>query len=212
MKTNDLIRALAADNATRAASVERWLMLALVAATAVSVAMFFLILGPRADIAVAAGQFGFWFKFAVTLTLAATAAIVATRLARPGVDVRFAAIALAAAPLLLIAAVAVELMQVAPSMRATKLVGTTWRSCLTFIPLLSAPILFGALIALRHGAPTQPAFSGAAAGVLAGGLGAAVYASYCVEDSAFFLATWYSLAIAIVSIVGAAVGSRWLRW
>jgi hypothetical protein len=212
MKTNDLIRALAADNATRAASVERWLMLALVAATAVSVAMFFLILGPRADIAVAAGQFGFWFKFAVTLALAATAAFVATRLVRPGAEVRFAAIALATAPLLLAAAVAVELTQVAPSMRATKLVGTTWRSCLTFIPLLSAPILFAALISLRHGAPTQPAFAGAAAGALAGGLGAAVYASYCPEDSALFLATWYSLAIAIVSIVGAAIGSRWLHW
>lgn len=212
MKTNDLIRALAADNATRASSVERWLLLALFAATAVSVAMFSLMLGPRADIAVAAGQFGFWFKFAVTLALAATAAFVATRLVRPGAEVRFAAIALAAAPLLLAAAVAVELTQVAPSMRATKLVGTTWRSCLTFIPLLSAPILFAALISLRHGAPTQPAFAGAAAGVLAGGLGAAVYASYCPEDSALFLATWYSLAIAIVALVGSALGARVLRW
>ena len=98
MKTNDLIRALAADNATRASSVERWLLLALFAATAVSVAMFSLMLGPRADIAVAAGQFGFWFKFAVTLALAATAAFVATRLVRPGAEVRFAAIALAAMP------------------------------------------------------------------------------------------------------------------
>jgi hypothetical protein len=77
---------------------------------------------------------------------------------------------------------------------------------------LSAPILLAALIALRHGASTRPAFTGAVAGLLAGGLGAAVYASYCPEDSALFLATWYSLAIAIVAIAGAAIGSRALRW
>jgi hypothetical protein len=210
MKTNDLISALAADNATRAASVERWLLLALLAATAVSVVLFSLMLGPRADIAVAAGQFGFWFKFAVTLTLAATAGVVATRLVRPGAEV--AAVALGVAPLLLAAAVAAELTQVAPAMRVTKLVGTTWQSCLTFIPLLSAPILFAALVALRHGAPTRPALTGAVAGLLAGGLGATVYASYCVEDSAFFLMTWYSLAIAIVALVGSAAGARLLRW
>jgi hypothetical protein len=68
------------------------------------------------------------------------------------------------------------------------------------------------LIALRHGAPTRPALAGAAAGLLAGGLGAAVYASYCVEDSAFFLATWYTLAIAIVTSIGSALGARLLRW
>jgi hypothetical protein len=48
--------------------------------------------------------------------------------------------------------------------------------------------------------------------LVAGGLGATIYAAYCIEDSPLFLATWYTLAIAIVSIVGAAVGSRALRW
>jgi hypothetical protein len=93
-----------------------------------------------------------------------------------------------------------------------KLVGTTWLSCLAFIPLLSAPLLAAALIALRHGAPARPALAGAVAGLVAGGFGATIYAAYCIEDSPLFLATWYTLAIAIVSIVGAAVGSRALRW
>jgi hypothetical protein len=212
MRTNDLIRAIAADNATRIASVERWLLISLLAATAVSAALFAAMLGPRADIAIASGTFGFWFKFAVTLTLALTAAFLVTRLVRPGADAKLAAVALVAAPLLLAVVVASELTQVAPAMRTAKLVGTTWRSCLTFVPLLSAPILFAALIALRHGAPTRPALAGAAAGLLAGGLGAAVYASYCVEDSAFFLATWYTLAIAIVTSIGSALGARLLRW
>jgi hypothetical protein len=212
MRTEDLIRTLAADNASRAASVERWLALALLAALLLSVIIFAAMLGPRADISVAAGQFGFWFKFAVTLVLAATAAFLVTHLAKPGANTTLAALSLIAAPLLLGIVVAIEFAQLTPPARAMKLVGTTWRSCLTFIPLLSAPLLLAALFALRHGAPTQPTLTGAVAGLLAGGLGAAVYASYCPEDSAMFLATWYSLAIAIVSVAGAAIGSRVLRW
>ena len=212
MKTDDLIRTLAVDNATRAASVERWLMLALLAALVISASMFAAMLGPRADIALAASQLGFWIKFVVTLTLAVTAAFLVSGLARPGSDTTFSAIALAAAPIVLAAAVAIELTQVEPASRMTRLVGTTWQSCLMSIPLLSAPFLVAALIALRHGAPTRPALAGAVAGLLAGGLGAAVYAAHCIEDSAFFLAAWYPLAIAIVAAVGCVAGARLLRW
>jgi hypothetical protein len=212
MRTDDLIRALAADNATRAASVERRLSVALLAALAVSVFMFAMLLGPRADIGSAAAQFGFWFKYLVTLALAATAALLAIRLARPGADARLAAVALLVAPLLLGIALSAEFVHTAPAMRAAKAVGATWRSCLTFIPILSAPILLAALLALRHGAPTRPAIAGAVTGLLAGGLGAAVYAAYCPEDSAMFLATWYPLAIAIVAAAGALAGTRLLRW
>jgi hypothetical protein len=212
MRTEDLIRALAADNATRAASVERWLAAALLCALVISGILFVLMLGPRADLSIAASQFGFWFKFLVTLMLATSAAHLVAQLVKPGADTTLAALSLAAAPLLIAAVVAAEFAQLTPSVRMMKAVGSSWRSCLTFIPLLSVPILFAALLALRRGAATRPALAGAVAGLLAGGLGAAVYASYCPEDSALFLATWYSLAIAIVALAGAAIGSRWLRW
>jgi hypothetical protein len=68
------------------------------------------------------------------------------------------------------------------------------------------------LIGLRHGAPTRPGLTGAVAGLLAGGFGAAIYAAYCVEDSPFFMAAWYTLAIAGVAIAGALAGTRLLRW
>lgn len=212
MKTDDLIRSLAADNATRPPSVERWLAYTVLAGVAVSALVFAAMLGPRKDIAQVVGDFSFLFKFVVTLVLAATAALLVRQLARPAADTRWAALALLAAPLLLGAAVLAEYASVAPAMRSTKLFGATWISCLTFIPLLSAPILAAALIGLRHGAPTQPALSGAVAGLLAGGLGAAIYAAYCVEDSPFFMATWYTLAIAAVAIVGSIIGARVLRW
>ena len=212
MRTDNLIRALTADNATRTASVERWLSAALLPALAVSAILFALLLGPRADIALVATNFGFLFKFVFTLTLAATATVLVCRLVRPGCEAKLPLLALAAAPILLGLVAAGEFASTEPATRTMKLVGTTWTSCLTFIPLLSAPILIAALVALRHGAPTRPALTGAVAGLVAGGLGATIYAAYCIEDSAFFLATWYSLAIAIVTVAGALAGSRVLRW
>jgi hypothetical protein len=212
MKTDDLIRALAADTATRAPSVERWLAMVILPGIVVSALLFALLLGPRADIAQVAMQFGFIFKFVVTLTLAFTAAYFVCRLARPGAETRAGAIALLAAPVILGLAVLAEFSAVEPAMRTAKLVGATWLSCLTFIPILSVPILVAALIALRHGAPTRPALTGAVAGLLAGGFGATIYAAYCIEDSPFFLATWYTLAIVGVAVAGGLMGARVLRW
>ncbi len=62
------------------------------------------------------------------------------------------------------------------------------------------------------GAPMRPGLAGMVAGLLAGGLGAALYAAHCPDDSPLFVATWYSLAIAIVMVIGGAVGHRILRW
>ena len=80
------------------------------------------------------------------------------------------------------------------------------------MPVLSIPLLVAALTALRHGAPTRPVLAGAVAGLLSGGLAAALYASHCTDDSPLFVATWYSLAIAIVTVAGMLAGSKVLRW
>jgi hypothetical protein len=93
----------------------------------------------------------------------------------------------------------------------TRLMGSNSRVCLTAIPLMSLPLLTGALIGLRHGAPSQPAVAGAIAGLLSAGLAAMLYASHCTDDSPLFVATWYTLATALVAAVGALVGSRVLR-
>jgi hypothetical protein len=77
---------------------------------------------------------------------------------------------------------------------------------------LAAPILIAALAVLRGGAPLRPGLTGAVAGLFAGGLGAALYATHCTDDSPLFVATWYSLAIAIMVLVGFAAGHKVLRW
>ena len=65
---------------------------------------------------------------------------------------------------------------------------------------------------MRQGAPTRPALAGALAGLLAGGIAATFYAAHCTDDSPFFVATWYTLAIAVLAGIGALAGGRVLRW
>jgi hypothetical protein len=48
--------------------------------------------------------------------------------------------------------------------------------------------------------------------LLAGGLAAALYALQCTDDSPLFIVTWYSLAIAAVTLIGTLAGRRLLRW
>ena len=74
------------------------------------------------------------------------------------------------------------------------------------------PLLAAALIALRHGAPTRPAIAGALAGLLSAGLAATLYASHCTDDSPLFVVTWYTIATALVTAVGALAGSKVLKF
>ncbi len=212
MRTDDLIRSLTADQGTSMPSLERALALALAAGFAVSVVLFWVVLAPRPDVASAAMTLRFDLKIVEALLLAATAILLALRLARPAAPTRARAIALLAAPALLLAAVVAELVLVPSGQWMPRLVGSNSLVCLGSIPLLSLPLLAGALYALRQGAPTRPALTGAVAGLVASGLAAALYATHCVDDSPLFVATWYSLAIVVVTLLGAALGRRVLRW
>jgi hypothetical protein len=93
-----------------------------------------------------------------------------------------------------------------------RLVGHNSRVCMLAITLFSLPLLAGALVGLRHGAPARPAVTGAIAGLLSAGLAATLYASHCTDDSPLFVATWYGVATALVAAIGALAGSRVLRF
>ena len=77
---------------------------------------------------------------------------------------------------------------------------------------ISTPAFAAIVWGLRSLAPTRLAVAGAAAGVLAGGIGATVYGLYCQEATAMFVATWYTLGLAGCAGVGALLGPRVLRW
>jgi len=80
------------------------------------------------------------------------------------------------------------------------------------VALLALPILVSTLWVMRSGAPAKPAIAGGVAGLLAGGLTAVLYVLHCPEDSLLFTTAWHVPAVAAVSILGAVIGNRLLRW
>jgi hypothetical protein len=212
METDQLIRTLAADNAHRARPVGFVLALWLLAALPVSVAMLLAGLGVRPDVMTATHNPFFDLKFLVTLALAVPALAISLHLSRPEASLRGRAWLLLIPAGLLLAGIASEIMLPQRLPMMTRLVGSNSRLCMTAIPLMSLPFLAAALIGLRHGAPTRPAVTGAIAGLLSAGLAATLYASHCTDDSPLFVATWYTIATAIVTAIGALAGSRVLRF
>jgi hypothetical protein len=212
METDQLIRTLAADNAHRAPPVALVLALALLVATPISLAILFAGLGVRPDFVAALRSPFFDLKFAVTLTLGISALAISLHLSRPQASLHGWGWLLLIPAGFLVGGIASEMLlpQRLPAM--TRLVGSNSRICLTAIPLMSLPLLGAALIALRHGAPARPTTTGAIAGLLSAGLAAALYASHCTDDSPLFVATWYTIATAMVAAIGAAVGARVLRF
>jgi hypothetical protein len=212
METDQLIRTLAADNMYRARPVGFVLALALLAAMPVSVAIFAAGLGIRPDVMTAMRNPFFDLKFAVTLALAISSIAVSLHLSRPEASLHGWAWLLLIPVGLLIAGIASEMMMPQRLPMMTRLVGSNSKVCLAAIPLMSAPLLAAALIGLRHGAPARPALAGAIAGLSSAGLAATLYASHCTDDSPLFVATWYTIATALVAAIGALAGSRVLRF
>jgi hypothetical protein len=212
MDTDRLIRTLAADNTQRTRPVGFVLMLTLLAAAPVSLLMFFTELGVRPDVMIAMRNPFFDLKFAVTLALAASAIAVSLHLSRPEASLRGFGWWLLVPAGLLVAGISGEMMMPQRAPMMTRLVGNNSRACLISIPLMSLPLLAGALLGLRHGAPAHPAAAGAIAGLVAAGLAATLYASHCTDDSPLFVATWYTIGTALVAAIGALIGSKVLRY
>ena len=212
MKTDDLIRALAADCATRPTSLRRAFATAMIPGLAIAFGLDLAFLGPRPHLQWLLAEPRFAFKVCLSLLLAALSARLVMRLVKPGAESRRAALLLAIVPALLAAGIAVELLSVPIGLWSQKLIGTNALHCLKSIPMLGLAPLAAILFSLRQGAPEHPALAGAAAGLLAGAIGAAIYATHCPDDSPLFVAVWYTLAITFVTTIGAVAGRRLLRW
>lgn len=211
MKTDDLINLLAQDAPVRM-RIGKALTIAVVAGILISGGLFFAMIGFRADIDTAMQTMRFLFKFVVTIALAVTACAVVFRIGRPGMSLRVWGWALLAAPLLLLAAAAVEMTVMPSDSWSARMIGHNARFCLTLIPLLSIGPLACFLLALRYSAPEKPGVAGAVAGLAASGIAATFYASNCTDDSPLFVLLWYPIAIALVTAVGYVLGKRILRW
>lgn len=213
MNTDDLIGLLAMQaQPVQRRAARRQLALALVAALPFSIAIMALGYGLRPGLLESLGGTMAWVKILLPAWIGLGGLVAVQRLARPGVRVRGAWAGIAA-PLLLLWAIGAVVWSSAPaSARPELLWGTTWRTCVFNIALIALPVFVAAILALRNLAPTRPSLAGAAAGAMAGGAGAAVYALHCPELGAPFLAVWYVLGMAVPVGVGALLGPRLLRW
>ena len=170
------------------------------------------LLGLRADLAAAFLLPMFWVKLGFVAGLAAASLFAALRLSRPGMPLAWVPGALAAPVLAIWLLAAIALARADTAQRALLFFGNTWDECPFLIALLSVPAFVAAMWAMKGLAPTRLRLAGAAAGLLAGAVGALVYCLHCPEMAAPFIGVWYLLGMLIPSAVGALLGPRLLRW
>ena len=212
MNTDDLISALGSElTPVRPGLLTKGVATGLAAGVAVTTLLFAVVWGIRSDPASILGDLFLFGKSALPLALGAMALPWMMAQARPAGRSRAARL-IWTVPVVLATLVLAALIIVPRDGWAMALQGKSVNTCLVSIPMLSAPILLGLLVALRRGAPEHPVRCGAVAGLAASGLAAAIYSLYCVEASPLFYGAWYGLAILMVTAIGAIVGRVALRW
>ena len=212
MKTDDLINSMAADLPTRPVSPAKAAGLALLVSVPIVFGLLVYALQVRPDFWTSLGQPRFLFKIGFLLSMAGAGLWMTLRSSRPGVRADTTWPVLGGVLAVLLAAVIVELAVVPPQTWSTSLVGTMTTQCLLLIPLMSVVPFIAIMTAMRAGAPDNPALAGAAAGLLASAVGATFYAAHCPNDSPLYVAVWYLIGMAAVTVAGGLVGRSVLRW
>jgi hypothetical protein len=184
-------------------------MIALGLGLAASIAGFALALGVRPDAAAAIPATA--AKLAFALLAAACGLWTFDRLGRPDQAVGKALAPGVAAFIFAAIWIGVDIALFGAGDWKARLVGHNATHCLTLIPLFALAPLLALIVMLRRAAPVRPRLAGAAAGLGAAGVAAALYALNCNDDSALFVAAWYPLAGALVTALGAALGGL-IKW
>lgn len=213
MKTDALIERLSEGAAPVHRRAAPWaLALGLGAGCVASFALMDMWLGIRPDLMPAMHTGAYWMKFFYTLLFAAAGFWTLERLSRPGAPSKPQMI-LEALPFAVLAAWAAMKMMMAPAdARMPMLMGASHQVCPWRIMILALPVFIGVFWGMRRLAPTRPVIAGAAAGLLAGAAGAFIYAFHCDENTAAFVALWYTFGIAMMGLLGAVLGRVLLRW
>lgn len=211
MKTDDLIEALAAGLTPERPARPDPLLLAL--ALAVATGAVLVLFGVRSDLATALLSPVPWLKLGYMAALTTAALWLATRLGRPGADVRPALAALLGVLAIAVGWAGVELALTPAGLRTTHWLGHTWTICGRNILMVAALAATPVFLSARGLAPVRPSAAGAALGVVAGGMAAAAYGLlFCTEATAAAVVTWYTLGVAAAGAIGAVVGRFALRW
>jgi hypothetical protein len=216
VNTDRLIDLLSANlEPVRPVQFGKTLLLAMLAGSTAAFSLMLATVGPRADLDSTAHLGWTAVKLLFAAGVIGTATPLLLRSMRPGLEKETHPEMILLPFLSAIAAALAMLLFVTLQTWSAMLCGATSASparCLLLI-MFFAVVPFAALVsALRQGAPTRLRLSGAIAGVVAGGLGAAAYAFNCRSDTIPFIAVCYSVAIALCALIGAQLGPRLLRW
>jgi hypothetical protein len=213
MKTDSLIEMLSTNvEPVRRGEIWKSLGLAVALGLVAAFGLMLVTIGGRPNLTAPQSFVFVAVKSAFALIVMVSAGIALMRLARPeGERLKLAPYLL---PMLLALFVGglIGLELLAVSSRAGFIIGTQTWLCITCIPLFAILPFLALVFALRRAAPTDLRRTGAIAGLLAGGVGAIVYAFHCPDDSVLFVTVWYSSALAFCTLVGALLGPRLLRW
>jgi len=212
MRTDQLIDSLATNlQPVDRSRFSRRFCIALAIGLAAALGEMFLLIGLHQALD-ARGLIGFVSQFLFTLGLVATAAVFLLRSARPGAEVRgFPALAsFPVGAIVAFAAVGLALTHRFISVGMTA--DNSLLACLLYIPLFAIAPFATVVWALRAGAPTHLARAGAAAGLVAGALGASACALPCADELYMGIAFSHGLAIEICAVLGGKLGPRLLRW
>jgi hypothetical protein len=210
MRTDDLIAALSRDPAPIIPPVDKLLLRSFAITVPLSLLVMLMTLGMRDDALEALAEGWFAWKLAVVAVFAIAGWSLTRAMAGPGRTVSLIGLGLAA--LALVAGDVADIVTMGAADWPERLFGDNWVQCLVSIPLLSLVPLAGTIYALRESAPTRPALAGAAAGLLAGAVGAFLYGLHCTDDSPLFINAWYMAAMGLMALAGAAVGRIALKW
>lgn len=212
MKTEDLIGILAADSVPPPMLRPKRIAAVVLVMMAVAVALFLWRFGVRDSVAQAMMQPQVAAKTLLPLALCAIALPFALVQMRPGaaqvVRLRWLGLPLGAAAGLWLWAFAT----LPPEARFAEVSPFSLTECLGLISGLSLLPLGVLLLMMRRGASAAPMQAGAMGGLgVAGGI-AAGYSLFCVMDNPLFYVTWYGVAIAAITALGAVAGGWLLRW
>ncbi|SEM63473.1 hypothetical protein SAMN04488103_101695 [Gemmobacter aquatilis] len=211
MRTEDLITRLATQAPPAPIRPAR-VVAVLLAVLAPPVLWFLWSMGMRPDLGPALLAPVTLLKSLIPATLSVASLALALNLARPE-----ARAGLRLAPLWLATGAALALLgwawaQTPADQMGAAIRGSTQAKCLISIVLFSILPLAAGLALLRRGASTRPALSGAMLGLASSAGAATAYALHCTEDNPLFFITWYGAAILGVTLAGALLGARLLRW
>ena len=212
MRTDQLIDSLAANlKPVDHRRVARRLFTALAVGLAAVLGERFLFFGCHEALDVS-HLISFLTQLLLLLGIVATAAVFLLRSSYPGAEVHGLS-ALASFPIgAIVAFTAVGLALTHRFISVGTIIDNSSLACLFYIPLFSIVPFVTVIWALRAGAPIHLARTGAAAGLVAGALGASACALSCGNDMYVAVALSHGLALEIGAGLGAKLGPRLLRW